>query len=59
MKTLSSLAAALLASLRDSARQLRWTATQASQALRSPALVPVRIDSMRRERPGRQYRHRD
>jgi len=59
MKTLSSLAASLVTALRDNARQLRWTVAQASQALRSPALVPVRIDATRREQPARRHRYRD
>lgn len=54
------LAPSLLALLRDQA--LRWlrSLSQEVKALRSPALVPVRIDSAaRREHPARHRSYRE
>lgn len=48
----SNRAHSLLTLLRTTALRLLWQWSQWRRASRAPALIPVRIDSVRRERPG-------
>lgn len=48
----SNRAHSLLTLLRTTALRLLWQWSQWRRASRAPALIPIRIDSVRRERPG-------
>ena len=48
----SNRAHSLLTLLRTTALRLLWQWSQWRRASRAPALIPIRIDSVRREHPG-------